>query len=669
MNNSPRVPANTPDPNQEREISAATVDATPGDTTDHPLAAEPLPGNTMSYDPVSQGATGVPAETDLGDTADYAPRVESEEDAPGRTRNQPDIPRNVAGYEILGVLGRGAMGIVYKARQRGLKRLAALKMILAGDHASEQELARFRSEAEAVARLQHPNIVQIFEVGEDQGRPFFSLEFVDGESLNKKIKGTPLEPKTAAVLVQKLAEAMHYAHENGIVHRDLKPSNVLLTQDGMPKIGDFGLAKQIEEDSGKTRPGTVLGTPSYMAPEQAEGKLEKVGPLADQYSLGAILYELLTGRPPFKGASLFDTLEQVRTREPVPPIEFQPGVPRDLETICLKCLQKEAPKRYTSDRALAEDLRRFLTGEPILARPVGPAERLWRWCKRNPRVATGIATVSVLFVFWALSASALAWGLKLQTDEAHKQTLNAIEKEGEAREQKGIAEQKKKEAEDNADEATKQKGIALDNEKRAKDTAERTIEQMVGLGSNIHNRLDSTLLAPVSAPDLRQQFLDLLRQSLIFLSRTIENQGTTKYGTSRVCQALGDLHLAAGQSAEATKMYQQGYDAMKKLALAEPENDLTQANFAMTIIRLGDVSLQADGDARTALVIYTRARDVDEAVLKRPGRTRKEWESKLDVSHTDVRLSWAAVGAMTACRCRDILGRGEGVPTELARFG
>ena len=382
MNHSPRVPTVVPDPagshDEVRRRFLAEIEASarggPQPDIESFVApfAEPersevraelealrqssLPGTTVEYAPVSQGGTPTPSNADMGATDVYATRIDPEAEALDHNRKRTDIPQSVAGYEILGVLGRGAMGIVYKARQRGLKRLASLKMILAGDHASEVGLTRFRSEAEAVAHLQHPNIVQLYEVGEDEGRPFFSLEFVEGSSLNKKLHGTPFPPKEAAALVQKLAEAMHYAHAHGIIHRDLKPSNVLLTQDGTPKIGDFGLAKQVEEDSGQTKPGTVLGTPSYMAPEQAEGKLNEVGPLSDQYSLGAILYELLTGRPPFKGSSIFDTLQQVRTREPVPPIEFQPGVPCDLETICLKCLRKDAARRYASDLALAEDL-------------------------------------------------------------------------------------------------------------------------------------------------------------------------------------------------------------------------------------------------------------------------------------------------------------------------
>jgi serine/threonine protein kinase len=298
----------------------------------------------------------------------------------------PEAPR-VAGYQVLGVLGRGGMGVVYKARHVALKRVVALKMILSGAHAGEDQLARFRAEAEAVARLQHPNIVQIYEVGEHDGLPYFSLEFVDGGSLARQLGGAPQPAARAAELTEGLARSVHYAHERGIVHRDLKPANVLLTADGAPKVTDFGLAKQIDSDSGQTHSGAVMGTPSYMAPEQAEGKIKEVGPLADLYALGAILYECLTGRPPFKGESLYDTLEQVRTQEPVPPSRLQGKVPRDLEIICLKCLRKEPHKRYASAAELADDLRRFRSGEPIRARPVPAWERALKWARRRPALA------------------------------------------------------------------------------------------------------------------------------------------------------------------------------------------------------------------------------------------------------------------------------------------
>jgi WD40 repeat protein len=312
----------------------------------------------------------------------------------------PAAPTELGGYEILGELGRGGMGVVYQARQKGLGRLVALKMVLAGAHAGPDGQARFLAEARSLARLQHPNIVQIHEVGEAPRPdglpagpagpamlPFFSLEYVEGGALDRLLAGAPQDPRQAAALVEILARAVHYAHERGIVHRDLKPANVLLTADGNPKVTDFGLARHMSDDSGRTQSGAVLGTPSYMAPEQAAGQTRAVGPACDIWALGAILYECLTGRPPFRGASVLDTLEQVCTREPVTPRQLQPGVPRDLETIALKCLHKDPRKRYASAEALAEDLRRFQAGETITARPAGRPERLWRWCRRNPRTA------------------------------------------------------------------------------------------------------------------------------------------------------------------------------------------------------------------------------------------------------------------------------------------
>jgi hypothetical protein len=292
----------------------------------------------------------------------------------------------VPGYEILHELSRGGMGVVYQARQVQLKRLVALKMILAGAHAGEHERRRFRLEAEAVARLQHPSIVQIYEVGETEGKPFFSLEFCAGSSLADKLHGTPLPPWKEADVVETLARAIDAAHQAGIVHRDLKPANVLLTADGQPKITDFGLAKQLDRATGQTASGAILGTPSYMAPEQAAGKTKEVSPAADIYALGAILYELMTGRPPFQATTLLDTVQQVLADGPVPPSRWQPKLPRDLETICLKCLHKEPRRRYATALDLAEDLRRFLAHEPIRARPVGLLARAGRWLQRPERI-------------------------------------------------------------------------------------------------------------------------------------------------------------------------------------------------------------------------------------------------------------------------------------------
>jgi serine/threonine-protein kinase len=305
------------------------------------------------------------------------------------------LPR-VPGYEVEAVLGRGGMGVVYKARHPRLNRAVALKMLLAGPYAGPGELERFLREAETVAGLRHANIVQVHEAGDVDGRPYFTMEFVEGGSLAQQLVSTPQPARQAAALVAAVAEAVHAAHQRGIVHRDLKPGNILLTADGTPKLTDFGLARRLEDAAGLTQSGAPLGTPSYMAPEQAEGRSREVGPAADTYALGAILYELLTGRPPFRAETAAETLRQVVSQEPVPPSRLNAAVPRDLETICLKCLEKDPQRRYASAAALAEDLHRFQRNEPIRARPVGPLERVLRWARRRPSAAALAATALAL---------------------------------------------------------------------------------------------------------------------------------------------------------------------------------------------------------------------------------------------------------------------------------
>jgi hypothetical protein len=326
-------------------------------------------------------------------TCPESPRPPADE--PGQPL--PEVP----GYEIIHEVGRGGMGVVYQARQTSLGRLVALKMIVAGAAAGEQDLARFRAEAKALAQLQHPNIVQIHEVGAHGGLPYFSQEFCPGGSLEKQLNGAPLPSREAAGLVETLARAMAAAHEKGVIHRDLKPANVLIAEDGTPKIADFGMAKNIDE-VGQTASGAVMGTPSYMAPEQAGGKRGAVGPAADVYALGAILYETLTGVPPFRAATPLDTILQVISEEPVSPRQRQPRAPRDLETICLKCLRKEPEKRYFGARDLADDLRRHLDGEPIRARPPGLLERAARLALRRPGIIIGYLVLVVALVLFDL---------------------------------------------------------------------------------------------------------------------------------------------------------------------------------------------------------------------------------------------------------------------------
>ena len=313
-----------------------------------------------------------------------------------------DRPRSLApripGYEIVGKLGEGGMGIVYKARQLGLNRLVALKMIIGGSQVRMDHLARFRVEAEAVARLRHPNILQIYDIGEVDGLPFVSLELLEGGDLDDRLAGTPQPGRSGAELMATLARAVDAAHQAGIVHRDLKPTNILFTADGIPKITDFGLAKRLESDSRQTETGQIMGTPSYMAPEQASGNTKDVGPAADIYALGAILYEMLTGRPPFKGETPFDTVRQVIQVDPVPPSRLVPRVARDLETICLKCLNKEPHKRYASAEEFADDLDRYRDGRTIKARPTPLPERGWKWAKRNPARVAAVAVGLLIFL-------------------------------------------------------------------------------------------------------------------------------------------------------------------------------------------------------------------------------------------------------------------------------
>jgi eukaryotic-like serine/threonine-protein kinase len=319
------------------------------------------------------------------------------------------VPYRLGDYEVLSELGRGSMGIVYLARHTRLQRVVALKMLLGGEFARDEVRARFNLEAKAVARLQHPNIIQIFEVGEWRSAatshtvPYFTLEYVEGGSLSARLAGEPQPSFRAASWLVTLARAVDYAHKQAIVHRDLKPANVLLTADGRLKICDFGVAKLLTASPGETLGGLLIGTPEYMAPEQANGEGRLAQPVSDVYALGGILYTMLTGRPAFQGASVFETLEQVRRQEPLAPRRLQPAIPRDLETICLKCLEKDPRRRYSTAAGLADDLERFLSGETLLTRPAGTMERGWKWARRRPAVALlSLAMAAVTVASFAL---------------------------------------------------------------------------------------------------------------------------------------------------------------------------------------------------------------------------------------------------------------------------
>jgi WD40 repeat protein/tRNA A-37 threonylcarbamoyl transferase component Bud32 len=363
----------------------------------------------------------------------------SRADANGVPTALPQLP----GYEVLEELGRGGMGVVFKARERELDRVVALKMILAGQLASEIDIQRFRAEAQALARLDHPGIVPVYEVGEHDGLHYFTMAFIEGTSLADRLRDGPLAPKEAARLVRDLSGAIVYAHLHGIVHRDLKPANILIDLQGQPKLTDFGLAKRTHDASDKTGAGQILGTPTYMSPEQAQGNSSGVGPASDIYGLGALLFSLLTARPPFQAATPMETMRHVLSVEPPRPSVLNPSVPRDLETICLKCLEKSPFKRYANANALKDDLDRFLEDRPILARPAGVIEKGWRWYRRRPLVGTMAAALALLLIavplllagFWqeAEARADVEAGAHQKEAAAHKKEKQAREREEEAR--------------------------------------------------------------------------------------------------------------------------------------------------------------------------------------------------------------------------------------------
>jgi serine/threonine protein kinase len=494
------------------------------------------------------------------------------------------------GYEILEELGRGGMGVVYKARQLGLNRVVALKMILAGSHAGGAELARFRGEAEAAARLRHPNIVQIYDTGEADGRPYFSLEFVDGGSLAQRLDGTPRPAREAANLVETLARAVQAAHQEGIIHRDLKPANVLLMhieaptahgsgarevagtcslgeESWVPKVADFGLAKRLGDapGSGQTQTGTVLGTPSYMAPEQAAGRGQQVGPATDVYALGAILYELLTGRPPFAGPTPLETVMQVLSQDPVPPSHLQPKVPRDLEIICLKCLAKEPHRRYPSAAALADDIARFRADEPILARPAPAWERTYKWCRRRPTLAVLLGASALAAV--ALVATGLWYQRQLKQFNLHLQAALS-------------------DAEEQRDAATRARQDSEREHQRAQGHLTKALEAV----DRMMTRVGDERLAQVPQfADLRQHVLE---DALDFYRGFLRQEGSdpaVRRETARAYMRTGGLHLMLGRSAPAEESLKQSNQLLEQLTKDYPDRSEYRQDLSMANALLGHV--------------------------------------------------------------------------------
>jgi tRNA A-37 threonylcarbamoyl transferase component Bud32 len=398
--------------------SPASTDSTKPKSklSDSTFESSIIPGLRSSSDsrPFSSGF----AERDSARDPGTDPDTDNSEDS------REAIP-NIEGYVILRELGRGGMGVVYKAKQIDLKRIVALKMILHHGYLTKETLTRFRTEADALARVTHPGIVQVYEISEHEGQAYFTLEYCGGGSLAREIKRGPFPPPKAATVVEQLARAIHFAHEANIIHRDLKPGNILRTTLGQYKITDFGLAKKLDIEENITQSGAIIGTPGYMSPEQASGDVDRLGPACDIYALGVILYECVTGRVPFRAQSVMDAVVQVVTLEPVAPTQLEPKTPKDLETIILKCLHKTPERRYRTALELADDLGRFLRGEPILGRPASRTERAWRWGRKHPAASAAMA----------MSAFALIAALGLivwKNQELESEVAAAIKREADA---------------------------------------------------------------------------------------------------------------------------------------------------------------------------------------------------------------------------------------------
>jgi tetratricopeptide (TPR) repeat protein/tRNA A-37 threonylcarbamoyl transferase component Bud32 len=520
---------------------------------------------------------------------------------------RPSPPPEIDGYEILGELGRGGMGVVYKARQVRLNRVVALKMILAGDHASPEAGVRFLAEAEAVARLHHPHIVQIYSLGDHGGRPYFEMEYVAGGSLADQLDGTPRPARDAARLVETLARAIHEVHRLGIVHRDLKPANILLADDGTPKVADFGLAKSLGLDSGLTGSRAIIGSPSYMAPEQAAGAARDVGPATDVYSLGAILYELLTGRPPFLAETPLEMLEQVRAREPVPPSHLQSKVPRDLETIGLKCLRKEPSRRYASTEDLAEDLGRFLAGEPIRARPVGAPERIWRWCRRKP-VLAGLAAALALALLGGLAGVATQW----RRAEVH---LAEVGRQGRLAEENV---RRQLEANRALQESNRALQESNDRERAARDRGQRRFDvAMKALGNFEAIIKDADLQRYPHLEGLRGKLLHAALGFYRELQASLEEDATpeSRSALSAAYARVAAISSELGLQDESLATHRRALALVEQMAAATPDAPAIRADRARCYMRIGHI-LRVMERPDEALRSFEQARELQDALAR-----------------------------------------------------
>ena len=548
----------------------------------------------------------------------------------------PHDVRYFGDYEVARELARGGMGVVFLARQVSLNRPVALKMILAGQLADDTDVKRFYTEAEAAANLDHPGIVPIYEVGQHEGQHYFSMGFVEGQSLSQRLAEGPLPSREAAALLVKVAEAIDYAHRRGVIHRDLKPGNILLDPSGNPRVTDFGLAKKVEGDSALTASGQIMGTPSYMPPEQAGGNRGEVGPAADVYALGATLYALVTGRPPFQAATAMDTVLQVIGEEPVPPRRLNPGVPRDVETICLKCLEKEPARRYAAAADLADELRRYLDGKPILARPVGPAERAWRWSKRN-RLAASLLTVVAVLTAAGTATITVLW---LRAERSHHEAVTAGEQTRRALGEAVAAGER-------ADRARDEAVAAGHRAEASAATARRAVSDY----------LDRITENPqLKRPGLIGLRRDLLTHALSYYEGFLRESASDpmlRAETALAQRRAATILLELGDTNRAIEAARRAVELFEPLARDRPDSVEDRHQLAHSLQALAD-ALRATRQVDEALAAYRRAAGIREELLRaEPGNI----DYALDLATT-----WSNLGELLGD-----LGRKEESAAILAR--
>jgi eukaryotic-like serine/threonine-protein kinase len=557
-----------------------------------------------------------PPSRPMGTTSDGRARAVWAAAAAARDRMSGDPPR-IAGYEILGELGRGGMGVVYHAKQVSLGRHVALKIVLAGAHASSNERSRLRVEAETVASMKHPNIVPIHEVGEQDNLPYLAFELVEGGSLAQALAVRPMATEQAAALAETLARAVSYVHERGVVHRDLKPANVLLTVDGVPKITDFGLAKWLDVPSGHTKSGVILGTPGYMAPEQAKGQTSRVGPATDVYALGAILYEMLTGRPPFHAASAQETVQQLLTEDPVPPSRLQRRVSRDLETICLKCLQKEPARRYAGAAALADDLQLFLSGRPIQARPTPSWERAVKWTRRRPAVAALVGFVVIATT--ALVALGVADNARLQRQRAIANTERDAAKKAQQRAEAdfrlaldAVKRFYTEVSENKLLLVPTMDAVRIELLERARDFYDRIARERPD-EPNVQAELGRAvwrLAAMVGDSRSVPEGIALMEQAVAVQERLVRRYpGRPEYRSDlgRSFNNLGIMHRSNGQRGLGAEDWKRALTLREQLVREHPNDFLARRDLAQSLHNLGNWHREERGHNREAEDAYRRA--------------------------------------------------------------